>query len=195
MFAGSVFVSRRARAFLGQKLANSNYGRPDSLDHITRKFDETTKRLFRDVREAQYIAFGSPLDKDPAVGIRSGQLKLTGEEVADLFEPSIQAAVQAIESQVKASNGTVRSVWLVGGFAASPWLFSQLTERLGEIGVTVSRPDTQVSKAVADGAVGFYCDHHVSARVAKFMYGVEVCFFLLSRFISLNQFVSVFAIL
>lgn len=29
------------------------------------------------------------------------------------------------------------------------------------------------SKAVADGAVGFYCDHHVSARMSKFMYGVE----------------------
>jgi hypothetical protein len=29
------------------------------------------------------------------------------------------------------------------------------------------------SKAVADGAIGFYCDHHVSARIAKFMYGVE----------------------
>lgn len=29
------------------------------------------------------------------------------------------------------------------------------------------------SKAVADGALGFYCDHHVSARVSKFMYGVE----------------------
>jgi hypothetical protein len=29
------------------------------------------------------------------------------------------------------------------------------------------------SKAVADGALGFYCDHHVSARMSKFMYGVE----------------------
>lgn len=29
------------------------------------------------------------------------------------------------------------------------------------------------SKAVADGALGFYCDHHVSARVSRFMYGVE----------------------
>ena len=29
------------------------------------------------------------------------------------------------------------------------------------------------SNAVADGAIGFYCDHHVSARVSKFMYGVE----------------------
>jgi hypothetical protein len=77
---------------------------------------------------------------------------------------------------VEASRGVVKSVWLVGGFAASPWLFAQLTERLSRLGIAVSRPDTQTSKAVADGAVGFYCDHHVSARMAKFMYGVEVGF-------------------
>jgi len=29
------------------------------------------------------------------------------------------------------------------------------------------------SKAVADGAFAFYGDHHVSARMSKFMYGVE----------------------
>ncbi|EIN09800.1 hypothetical protein PUNSTDRAFT_66300 [Punctularia strigosozonata HHB-11173 SS5] len=173
VFAGSVFVSRRAREFLEQKLHGSHYGRPDSLDHIAKKFDESTKRLFRDPRESQYIPFGTPYDKDPSVGIRSGQLKLSGPEVADLFEPSIEAAMTAIRTQVEASKGAVKSVWLVGGFAASPWLFSQLQERLAPMGIKVSRPDTQTSKAVADGAVGFYCDHHVSARMSKFMYGVE----------------------
>ena len=68
----------------------------------------------------------------------------------------------------------------------------QLQERLSPFSVTVSRPDTQTfvssshsnsrlltspqknrSKAVADGAIGFYCDHHVAARMSKFMYGVE----------------------
>lgn len=173
IFAGSVFVSRRARAFLEEKLKNSKYGTPDSLDHITRRFDETTKRLFRDKKDTQFIPFGSPLDKDLSVGIRGGQLKLSGEEVARLFEPSIEAAVQAIKSQMQASTGVVKSVWLVGGFAASPWLFGQLVERLAPLNVTVSRPDSQTSKAVADGAIGFYCDHHVSARMSKFMYGVE----------------------
>jgi hypothetical protein len=61
-----------------EKLRNSKYGTSDSVEHITRKFDESTKRLFRDKKEAQYIPFGSPLDKDLAVGIRAGQLKLTG---------------------------------------------------------------------------------------------------------------------
>ncbi|KII85028.1 hypothetical protein PLICRDRAFT_116528 [Plicaturopsis crispa FD-325 SS-3] len=173
VFAGSVFVSRRARAFLEEKLKNSKYGTPDALDHITKRFDETTKRLFRDKKDLQFIPFGSPLDKDLTVGIRGGQLKLTGAEVAELFAPSVEAAVTSIRSQIDASHGVVRSVWLVGGFAASPWLFSQLQERLAPLKVTVSRPDTQTSKAVADGAIGFYCDHHVSARMSKFMYGVE----------------------
>ncbi|KAF8896439.1 hypothetical protein BD779DRAFT_1433886 [Infundibulicybe gibba] len=173
IFAGSVFVSRRAREFLEEKLKKSKYGYPDSLDHITRRFDETTKRLFRHKTDLQFIPFGSPLDKDLAVGIRGGQLKLTGNEVADLFEPSVQAAVAAIKSQIEASAGMIRSVFLVGGYAASPWLFSQLQERLAPMKVTVSRPDSQTSKAVADGAIGFYCDHHVSARMSRFMYGVE----------------------
>ncbi|KAF8338405.1 hypothetical protein F5887DRAFT_1062996 [Amanita rubescens] len=163
IFAGSVFVSRRAREFLEEKLKNSKYGTPDALDHITKKFDETTKRLFRDKKDLQFIPFGSPLDKDPAVGIR----------IANLFEPSVEAAVNAIKAQIDASRGMIKSVFLVGGYAASPWLFSQLKERLARYGVSVSRPDSQTSKAVADGAIGFFCDHHVSARMSKFMYGVE----------------------
>ncbi|KAF9496734.1 hypothetical protein BDN71DRAFT_1482148 [Pleurotus eryngii] len=171
LFAGSVFVSRRAREFLEEKLRGSKYGSADSLDHIAKRFDETTKRLFRAKKDLQFISFGSPLDKDMSVGIRNGQLKLSGSEVADLFEPSIEAAVAAIRRQIEASNGLIESIWLVGGFAASPWLFHQLQERLAP--VTVSRPDSQTSKAVADGAIGFYCDHHVSARMSKYMYGVE----------------------
>lgn len=95
VFAGSVFVSRRARElFQGmsvisakdcrltgihpEKLKNSKYGTPDAVDHITKRFDETTKRLFRDKRDPQFILFGSPLDKDLSVGIRTGQLRLSG---------------------------------------------------------------------------------------------------------------------
>jgi hypothetical protein len=71
------------------KLKNSKYGTPDALDHITRRFDETTKRLFRERKDLQFVPFGSPLDRDSTVGIRGGQLKLTGEEVAEFFEPSV----------------------------------------------------------------------------------------------------------
>ncbi|KAJ7126910.1 hypothetical protein C8R44DRAFT_912183 [Mycena epipterygia] len=173
IFAGSVFVSRRARKFLEEKLKSSKYGSHEAVEHITRRFDETTKRLFRDDRALQFISFGSPLDKDPNVGIRGGQLKLTGAEVRELFEPSIEAAFNAIKAQIDASAGAIKSVWLVGGFAANHWLFSQLQERLAPYNITVNRPDSQTSKAVCDGAVGFYVDHHVSVRMSKAFYGVE----------------------
>ena len=48
------------------------------MDHIAKRLDETTKRLFRDDKELQFVPFGSPLDRDMSVGIRGGQLKLTG---------------------------------------------------------------------------------------------------------------------
>ena len=79
LFSGSVFVSRRARKFLEHKLQGSpQYSTPAMLDHIAKRFDESTKRLFRNKGEVQFLNFGSPLDKDPAVGIRGGRLKLTG---------------------------------------------------------------------------------------------------------------------
>ena len=49
-----------------------------------------------------------------------------------------------IRMQDKLCNSKMsQSVWLVGGFAASPWLFGQLQERLVPLGITVSRPDNQ----------------------------------------------------
>ena len=79
LFSGSVFVSRRARKFLEHKLQGSpRYSTPAVLDHIAKRFDETTKRLFRTRAEDQFLPFGSPLDKDSSVGIRGGKLRLTG---------------------------------------------------------------------------------------------------------------------
>ncbi|KJA23735.1 hypothetical protein HYPSUDRAFT_1079859 [Hypholoma sublateritium FD-334 SS-4] len=107
---------------LEKKLKHSKYRTADSLDHITRKFDETTKRLFRNRNDLQFILFGSPLG---------------------------------------------RSVFLVGGYAASPWLFGQLQERLVLYNINVSRPNTQTLLPT------FHCHHHVLPRMSKFMYGVE----------------------
>lgn len=41
-------------------------------------FDRSTKPTFKDSEERSYVKFGSIRDRDPAVGIRGGQLQLTG---------------------------------------------------------------------------------------------------------------------
>jgi len=65
----------------------------------------------------------------------------------------------------------LQSVFFVGGFAASPWLFKQLKAEFNHLGLTLSRPDGHTNKAVADGAVSYYLDHFVQSRIAKSAYG------------------------
>ena len=80
-------------------------------------------------------------------------------------------------------------VVLVGGFAASDWLFFKVHELLTPLGLNIARPDNHVwvffqdqndtaiqwnffrSKAVSDGAISFYLHHIVRTRVSKFTYG------------------------
>ncbi|KAF7982970.1 hypothetical protein HWV62_24558 [Athelia sp. TMB] len=156
------------------KLANSKFGSPEELKHMVDCFDKSTKLRFRNLDEPSYIKFGGVRDKDPAAGIRSGQLKLPGSEVAALFEPSINSIIEAIEQQRRVAAKAIKSIFLVGGFAASDWLFSRLREHMTAQGIDFLRPDSHVNKAVADGALSFYLDHKVSSRVASKTFGVEI---------------------
>jgi len=140
---------------------------------MTDCFDKTTKHRFTNPDEPSYIKFGSTRDKDPNFNIRAGQLKLPGSEVETLFEPSARETINAIEKQRRAASKTISSVFLVGGFSASDWLFSRLQGYLLPRGILLCRPDSHANKAVADGAIAFYLDHIVSVRVARWTYGTE----------------------
>ncbi|KAJ7652892.1 hypothetical protein B0H17DRAFT_1214867 [Mycena rosella] len=166
LFKGSIFVSTRAGEHLKDKLQGSKYA--DDVDHIRECFDKTTKLRFRSTDEWSYIRFGRPRDKDEALNISNGQMKLSGAVVAGFFRPSLDAIVLAILNQCSSALSV-----LVGGFAASEWLYSELKERMNARGLELSRPDSHINKAVADGAVSFYLDHFVSARISKHTDGVE----------------------
>ncbi|KAL4068705.1 hypothetical protein V8B97DRAFT_1918465 [Scleroderma yunnanense] len=168
---GSVFITYRAQAFLRATLANSKYGNEETLHRIVDIFDKTTKLQFRRADEPQYIQFGAARDKEPEYNIRSGQLKLSGEDVAKLFEPSVDEIIAAFEQQRKAASMPITCVFLVGGFAASDWLYSSLVKHMAAVGITFCRPNQHVNKAVADGAVSSYLDRLVSGRAARFTYG------------------------
>ncbi|KAI0315433.1 hypothetical protein OF83DRAFT_1173830, partial [Amylostereum chailletii] len=96
------------------------------------------------------------------------------DELHSFFDPSVQTIIRAIDAQKKATGSKKISTFcLVGGFAASDYLFSKLKEHLEAEGLHLFRPDEHTGKAVAEGAVSFHIDHYVSARVAKVTYGVE----------------------
>ncbi|KAH9933537.1 hypothetical protein B0H21DRAFT_83076 [Amylocystis lapponica] len=97
----------------------------------------------------------------------------TSTEVQALFDPSVSGITDVIRKQIDAAYVPVKVIFLVGGFAASPWLFAQLKQYAQAVGVDVARPDTHTNKAVADGALSFYLDHFVSVRVARVTYGAQ----------------------
>ncbi|KIM35029.1 hypothetical protein M413DRAFT_32814 [Hebeloma cylindrosporum] len=143
----------------------------DDIDHLIRCFDKTTKPRFRNAEEPQYIKFGSTRDNDAKYNIRFGQLKVAGSDVAKFFEPSINCIIKSVLDQRKTSHSNISHVVLVGGFAASDWLFTKVQEGLSEHGLNVMRPENHVNKAVSDGAISFYLDHFVRTRVSKLSYG------------------------
>ncbi|PBK65414.1 hypothetical protein ARMSODRAFT_940364 [Armillaria solidipes] len=168
---GSMFVSRRARAFLDVKLRRTKFAK--EAEHIAECFDRTTKLRFKVADEPAYIHFGGMRDKDPKLNINMGKLKLTGAEVASFFEPSVTSIIKVVDEQRFASTSTVSAAFLVGGFAASSWLFSKLQAHFKALNIAFSRPDCHVNKAVADGALSFHLDRAVSERISKYNYGIR----------------------
>ncbi|KAH9895579.1 hypothetical protein C8Q73DRAFT_789379 [Cubamyces lactineus] len=171
---GSTQVDARAKRFLQEKLIGSSYGNHDDIKLMLDNFRRATKTVFKSASEPSYIRFGLVKCNEPAFNIRRGQLTLTGQEMASFFEPSRDAIVDVVKEQHRAASHRISTVLLVGGFAASPWLFSTLQGNLASLGLRLFRPDAHTSKAVAEGAVSFYLDHFVAARVMRMTYGIEV---------------------
>ncbi|KAJ2917954.1 hypothetical protein MD484_g2428, partial [Candolleomyces efflorescens] len=168
-FFGSVFVTIHAKVFMSGLLEESDF--LDDIEHIVQRFDDTTKLRFWSDKDPQYIRFGGNRDNDESVGIKYGQLKLSGAHVASFFEPSVRCIKNAVLQLLSAAHDPISHVILVGGFASSDWLFNQVNESLRGKGLNVIRPESYVNKAVSDGAVSFYLRRQVRSRVSKFAYG------------------------
>ncbi|KAH9940112.1 uncharacterized protein BXZ73DRAFT_99109 [Epithele typhae] len=173
---GSTRINARAEAHLKELLKESAFGNDEDIKSMLDYFDKATKPVFKDEKESSYIKFGSMGCNDPKVKIRRGQLMLTGADMLSYFQPSLDATIAVIEKQQKGATRPPSTVFLVGGFAASPWLYASLKNRLKDLGLTLYRPDSHANKAVANGAVCFFLEHFVSARVMKMTYGINVVF-------------------
>lgn len=172
-FQGSVYVTMRARADFEKKLGlHPRYA--SGIPLLVQEFDKGAKHSFKDEDETVYIRLGGPYETEPALGIETGQLAVTGATIAKFFKPSVDCIVAAIENQKEQSIDTFPnwSVFLVGGFSASSWLFNQVRDQV-PLNTRVTRPDGHVNKAVASGGVSFYLDNVVHSRVSRHTYGVD----------------------
>ncbi|KAF5373782.1 hypothetical protein D9758_000895 [Tetrapyrgos nigripes] len=155
LHCGSVYVTFQASRYFEEKLGRTRF--KDDIPRATSAFDTGAKLVFKSRESPSFVMFGGLRDTDASLDIKSGQMKIPGTVVANFFSPSINDI----------------HVFLVGGFAASEWLFSELHRFLNPLGFAILRPDRYVSKAVADGAISYYLDHVVAARISKKVIGAD----------------------
>ncbi|KAK2464380.1 hypothetical protein APHAL10511_003527 [Amanita phalloides] len=165
----------RAQAFLTDKLRESQFGKPEDIGVMTKYFDKTTKPSFKGSSKPYFIRFGRS-ENDPQFEIRSGSVKISGSQIADFFEPAVQGIIHVIEEQSRQSALPINTVFMVGGFATSDYLFSKLREHFNPNNMSILRPDAYLNKAVAEGAVSFNVNHSVTSRVARYTYGAKCSF-------------------
>jgi hypothetical protein len=91
-------------------------------------------------------------------------LNVFRSDVAEFFQPSVDCIVKAVLEQKKCAHKTIsvslytsfftyrfpnhplyfQHVVLVGGFAASDWLFTKVYETLTPLGLNIVRPENHV---------------------------------------------------
>ncbi|KAK0209588.1 hypothetical protein IW262DRAFT_1468852 [Armillaria fumosa] len=142
-------------------------------EHIAHCFDKTMKLWLKVADKPAYIRFSGMRDKDPKLNINMGKLKLTGAEVASFFEPSVLSIIKVIDKQQLASKSTVSVAFLVGGFAASNYLFSKLQEHFKPLNITFSCPNSHVNKATTDDTLSFHLDQAILECISKYNYGIR----------------------
>ncbi|KAF8626057.1 hypothetical protein AX15_005102 [Amanita polypyramis BW_CC] len=174
LFQGSIFVKTRAQAFLTEKLRGSKYGDQEEIERMTKYFDTTLKPIFKGPLLSYRIPVGGK-ETHPHLDIKLGNLTIYGPKIAEFFEPSIRSIIQAIEDRCRKSTTSIKTIYMVGGFAQSNYLFSKLDEHFKTRNMKILRPDAYLNKAVAEGSVSFKIDHSVTSRVSRYTYGIESC--------------------
>ncbi|CUS11601.1 unnamed protein product [Tuber aestivum] len=143
------------------------------FDRAKREFGTTTRTLF------WRIPVGYVRD-DPENGIEDAELRLTVADMKGLFYPIVKQVISLLEQQVRDSNRSdssnkVSTIFLVGGFGESAYLFTEVQAwvKRQSYKIRVINPNFSWS-AVVRGAVLHGVEGMVHTRKLKQHYGVKV---------------------
>uniref|UniRef100_A0A8B9HQR5 Heat shock 70 kDa protein 12A n=1 Tax=Astyanax mexicanus TaxID=7994 RepID=A0A8B9HQR5_ASTMX len=100
-----------------------------------------------------------------------GQILLSGEKLKSLHDDSLRSIENLIKNILKNNNLKINYIFLVGGFALSPYVNSFVKEKFGGQCKVLCPADAQM--AVVNGAVTFgMIPNVVLSRISRFTYGI-----------------------
>uniref|UniRef100_A0AAR2LHP6 Heat shock 70 kDa protein 12A n=1 Tax=Pygocentrus nattereri TaxID=42514 RepID=A0AAR2LHP6_PYGNA len=114
--------------------------------------------------------------RDNDVDWESGQILLSGAKLKDLHEDSVRGIESLMKEILKKPTLNIRYIFLVGGFALSPYVNRFVKEKFGSKCQVLCPVDAQM--AVVNGAVMFgMMPNVVESRISVFTYGIAVVHF------------------
>lgn len=128
---GSTFLNRRFEKLLETRLASCPEFKRDTLEEAHERF-ETAKRRFAGNRNEDFMIPVPGIPDDQSKSIFRGRLRLTGDDMADIFEPVLKDVLRLVKEQIVTTNTQVKSVLLVGGFGQSPYLRKYIREHISK---------------------------------------------------------------
>jgi len=109
-------------------------------------FSESDKLAFAgnaedDAQLFRFNCFNPEDDHDPLIGLEYGELCIPGAVLkAQVFDPVVEQVLALLEHQLGAMPVAVDALLMVGGFAASPYLFRRVQETFGSQVRLILRP-------------------------------------------------------
>ncbi|EFW98496.1 hsp70-like protein [Grosmannia clavigera kw1407] len=131
---GSAFLNYRFEEHVRERLGASRFDEMKVKKSKTwqmglRYFEEFVKRNFNE-DEHQEVNIPLPgLPDDEAVGLDSGFLVMTADQVREIFEPVVTEVCDLVQGQVdglRSKGGIVSGIILVGGFGQSDYLYRRV---------------------------------------------------------------------
>ncbi|CAG8506879.1 13876_t:CDS:2 [Ambispora leptoticha] len=102
-------------------------------------------------------------------------LEFQYKDVKSMFDPVVEQIIRLIRNQLTASQQKCSAIFVVGGFAESPYLISRIKKSFGREIRTITLPQQPIT-AVLLGAVQYGLNKKViKTRRVPLTYGIEVC--------------------
>ncbi|GKZ29954.1 hypothetical protein AbraIFM66950_007292 [Aspergillus brasiliensis] len=125
---GSTFLNRRFEEMLNDRLSSLPGWDRDTLDEAMHRFETVAKRTFSGNADDDFMFPVPGVADNQEVGVRRGRLRVTGQEMQQLFLPILRDIEDLVREQIKTSTAQVKAIFLVGGFGQNPYLRTYLRD-------------------------------------------------------------------
>ncbi len=113
------------------------------------------------------------VSSDPEVQLVEHTLRLTRVKMEKFFEPVISEIHESVLESLKENDGQITTIYLVGGFGGSKYVYDRLKSRLGESYHLIVPQFPQYSVVLGAALYGMDPDK-VHARRADATYGISI---------------------